>query len=133
MQFTLMGLVAWRAWPPAAGVAFLALLVAGLGTGLWAITANRPGNFNIRPEPRAGGSLVTHGPYRWIRHPMYLAVLLVTGAFAWGGDAVQAGLWLALAAVLAAKATREEKGMAAMHAGWDDYRRRTAAIVPFLF
>ena len=30
-----------------------------------------------RPVPREGGHLVQHGPYRWIRHPMYSALIKV--------------------------------------------------------
>lgn len=133
LQFSLMGLVLARAWPFAPGIAFAGLLAAGIAVGLWALAANRPGNFNIRPEPKEGGRLVTHGPYRWIRHPMYLAVLLVTGAFAWGGDAGQVVLLALLAGVLAAKARREERGLSALYPEWDAYRARTAAIIPGVF
>ena len=50
-----------------------ALMMAGTSVALiaWAIIHNRPGNFNIRPTPKVRGVLVTTGPYRWIRHPMY--------------------------------------------------------------
>ncbi len=80
-----------------------ALVAIGIALGLWALTANRPGNFNIRPEPRAGGHLVTDGPYRFVRHPMYLAVLIVAAGCALGyadiaawrrEDLVRAALWL---------------------------------------
>ena len=37
-----------------------------------------------------------------------------------------------LAAVLFAKARREERGMALAHPGYADYRARTRAIVPFI-
>ena len=95
--------------------------------------ANRPGNFNIRPDPHPEGRLVTGGPYAWVRHPMYLAVLLAMAAFALGGDAWQWAAWVALAAVLAAKALREEKGLADLHPGYGAYRARTRAIIPFVF
>ena len=32
-----------------------ALVGAGIATGAWALTANRPGNFSIRPEVKPGG------------------------------------------------------------------------------
>lgn len=132
LQFALMVLIALRASLAAMGPAFVALLGLGVAIGLWALAANRPGNFNIRPEPRHGGVLVTHGPYRWVRHPMYLAVLAFTAAFAVAGDAWQWAAWAALVAVLYAKAVREERGLAAMHAGYAAYRSRTRAIIPFV-
>ena len=132
MQFALMAIVVARASPANASPAGVVLLAASAFVGLWALASNRPGNFNIRPEPREGGSLVTHGPYRWVRHPMYLAVLLFTAAFATAGDAWQWAALAALAAVLFAKARREERGMALAHPGYADYRARTRAIVPFI-
>jgi len=132
LQFLLMGLVMARVHLPQIGAAFVFLLVAGGAVGVWALWANRPGNFNIRPELKAGGQLVTHGPYRLVRHPMYLAVLLFTAAFAAAGDAWQWALLGALAAVLYAKARREERGLALVHSGYADYRARTRAIIPFV-
>jgi protein-S-isoprenylcysteine O-methyltransferase Ste14 len=133
LQFAFMAVMVLRTDAARVGLAFAALVAAGLALGLWAVSANRPGNFNIRPEPKEGGALVTGGPYRWIRHPMYLAVLVVMAAFVVAGDAVQALLWLLLAAVLAAKAVREERGLVLVHPGYAAYRARTRAIVPFLF
>ena len=132
LQFLLMGLVMARAHLPNAGPAFVLLLAAGSAVGLWALWANRPGNINIRPEPKEGGRLVTHGPYRLVRHPMYLAVLLFTAAFAAAGDVWQWALLGTLAAVLYAKARREERGLALVHPGYADYRARTRAIIPFV-
>jgi protein-S-isoprenylcysteine O-methyltransferase Ste14 len=132
MQFALIATVVARASAADASPAGVVLLALGAFTGLWALASNRPGNFNIRPEPKEGGRLVTHGPYRWVRHPMYLAVLLFSAAFATAGDAWQWAALAALAAVLFAKARREERGMALAHPGYADYRARTRAIVPFI-
>lgn len=35
-------------------------------------------NWTPRVELRPGHSLVTDGPYRWIRHPMYLSFMLIS-------------------------------------------------------
>ena len=55
----------------------LLLQIAGMAIGIWAIIAMGIGNMNISPLVKQGAVLVTRGPYRLIRHPMYLAVLLV--------------------------------------------------------
>lgn len=136
-QFALLVaiVVPWSAadahWP---GMWSLVAVGAGTALGGWALTANRPGNFNIRPDPKDGGQLATRGPYRWVRHPMYGAVLLV----ACGGCLAYATPWrwvacLALAGVLHAKATIEERALTARHPGYSDYARRTKRIVPFVW
>ncbi len=132
LQFGLMALLALRAEPRAAGPLAVALLAAGVAVGLWALSANRPGNFFIRPLPRPGGHLVTSGPYAFVRHPMYLAVLLLCAGLAAAGDPWQWAAWSALALVLAEKARREERGLAGQHAQYAAYRRRTRAIIPFV-
>jgi len=110
------------------------LALAGLALGLWALSANRPGNFNVQPAPRAGGRLVQQGPYRWIRHPMYTAVLACAGACSWAAPAPWVWLaTLALAAVLAVKALLEERWMALEHPEYASYRARTKRFVPGLF
>ena len=110
------------------------LVAAAIALGLWALTANRPGNFNIRPEPRPGGRLVTSGPYRYVRHPMYLAVLL--GMLGFCAGYATPWRWVALAAlaiVLAIKAGVEERSMAARHPDYGGYARGTKRIVPFVW
>jgi protein-S-isoprenylcysteine O-methyltransferase Ste14 len=135
LQFGLLGLLGWRAWesPSTLGVLTAFLLAGSALLASWALSANRPGNFNIRPTPRAGGSLVTSGPYRWIRHPMYTSVLMVAAAAAVkSGEASDAGLWLALAGVLLAKAGIEERALVLRFPDYQGYRARTMKFLPWL-
>ncbi len=138
LQFGLIGLLAWLALPAvlAWAIPAEAWLTAVLGVALagWAISANRPGNFNIRPIPKAGGALVTQGPYRWIRHPMYTAFLL--GAWSLARTAVRDEAWLAwyvLTLVLWLKSRYEERWMLAQHPGYADYRQQTKRFIPWLY
>ena len=115
------------------GPAWLAA-AAGLLLGGWAVTANRPGNFNIRPAPRPGATLVRSGPYRFIRHPMYSAVLLCGLAAAlmignWPGWLLAA----ALVAVLDMKARLEERWLALAHPEYAAYRSQSKRFVPLLW
>lgn len=136
-QFALIGALLLTSWPPAATTllppAFVLLLAAGV-VGTAALAANRPGNFNIRPELKPGGQLVTSGIYRWIRHPMYSAVLLaMLGTVLADPRPWRAAAWLALLGVLIAKLQREEHYLSQRHAGYAAYRERTWRLVPRIF
>jgi protein-S-isoprenylcysteine O-methyltransferase Ste14 len=111
-----------------------ALVAAGAALGVWALTANRPGNFNIRPDPKVGGQLVQRGPYRFIRHPMYTAVMLAMAGFCVGYETPwRWGALAALLVVLVVKAGIEESAMTARHKGYADYARSTKRFVPFVW
>lgn len=79
LQFALIILLAWLASPAVvsgeAPTAAWVCAVLGLLLGMWAVSVNGLGNFNIRPAPRAGGTLIEQRSYRWNRHPMCTAVI----------------------------------------------------------
>ena len=113
-----------------------AFLLAGTSVVLaaWTLLHNRPGNFNIRPMPKIHGVLVTTGPYRWIRHPMYTSVLLGGAALAWTSSTFIGWVtWSALAIVLLKKSTLEERWMCEKHAGYAAYMLRSKRLLPWLF
>jgi len=113
-----------------------ALMMAGISVALivWALVHNRPGNFNIHPNPKARGILVTTGPYRWIRHPMYTSVLLGAGALAWTGSTFTGwATWSMLAIVLFMKSLLEEQGMRQQHPGYAAYTLGSKRFLPWLF
>lgn len=109
------------------------LSAIGVVVGVWAVSANRPGNFNIRPSPRTGASLIQQGPYRWIRHPMYTAVMACGGAAAWAS--ANGAAWLALAAlvaVLVSKAALEERWLLLAQPGYAEYQKGTRWFLPWI-
>jgi protein-S-isoprenylcysteine O-methyltransferase Ste14 len=75
LQFSMIALLLWiLPWELAWGIVpfqILAILI-----GLWAVKTMRLGHFNIVPDPMPKINLVTTGPYQYIRHPMYLSILL---------------------------------------------------------
>jgi protein-S-isoprenylcysteine O-methyltransferase Ste14 len=134
LQLSLIAAIALPFGAAGWNMAGSALVGAGIAVGAWALTANRPGNFNIRPEPKSGGQLATSGPYHYVRHPMYFAVMLAMLGFCLGYGTLWR--WAALAAlwiVLVVKSGIEEGALAARHPGYADYARRRKRIVPFIW
>lgn len=110
------------------------LLLLSAALGAWTLLHNRMGNFNIHPEPKANGVLVTTGPYRWMRHPMYTTVLLAAAALACLSGSVLAWLlWTLLFGVLLVKSVMEEHWLHTHHPHYQTYRRRRKRFLPWLF
>lgn len=81
--------------PLGAHVAALALFVLGYGIIAWAVTVNRFFSGVVRLQTERGQHVVTAGPYRWVRHPGYLGMLvgypmLVLAIGSWWGFALAA-------------------------------------------
>ena len=133
-QFALLAWLIWPLTPQAWSLPALALLLCAAGLGAWTLFHNRPGNFNIRPEPKASARLVVSGPYRFVRNPMYCAVLLFAAAEVVAyGDLWKIAAWFALALVLLAKAMLEERGLRAQFAGYAEYAKRVRRFIPGVF
>lgn len=64
-----------RPFIPAIGYPMLALALACQGLRYWVITTLGP-RWNTRVIVVPGLPRITGGPYRWLRHPNYLAVVL---------------------------------------------------------
>lgn len=135
------GLLSWLGWlagqalrqAPLPLACLVPLALSG-ALGGWTLLHNRPGNFNVHPEPKARGEMVTSGPYRWIRHPMYSTVLLGAAALACvDGSSGAWLLWVLLFGVLLAKASLEERWLREHHSGYADYCRRCKRLVPWVF
>lgn len=68
------------AWMPALGTVFV---LAGLALAVWAVVEMSRARTTPIPHQRAT-NLVTSGPFRFSRNPIYLADLIIlTGAFLW--------------------------------------------------
>lgn len=134
-QLVLALVIFWpfRAWPTTwSGLApGYALILAGAALMAWTLRHNRRGNWQVAPAVRAGARLVTSGPYRFLRHPMYVAVLaLCLGFVVLDRHAADLAAWIALAALFALKARLEERALARVFPDYAAYLRRTGAFWP---
>jgi protein-S-isoprenylcysteine O-methyltransferase Ste14 len=105
---------------PAAGVALIVGAGRSLGPGL-----------TVCPLPNARAELRTDGLYRYVRHPIYSAVILVSVArTVASGDARQAVVSIALGSLLYGKSSFEERALARRFPDYSAYAARTPRFVP---
>jgi protein-S-isoprenylcysteine O-methyltransferase Ste14 len=120
------GRYGWSAMPIALQVAgYIALLLA-MALTYWAMAVNPFLSTVVRIQDDRGHYVVTSGPYRYVRHPMYSAILIM-----WPGIALELGSWLALipAAVIVVvfviRTALEDKTLQAELPGYAEYAQRT--------
>jgi methyltransferase len=101
-----------RAWPAAAALAALAAALLAQALRWWAVVTLR-GRWTTRIVVLPGAAPVTGGPYRWLRHPNYLAVALELLAVPLVGGAVLTAVAATLgnAALLAVRIPAEERAL----------------------
>jgi protein-S-isoprenylcysteine O-methyltransferase Ste14 len=107
------------------------LIVAGLGLGgsaAWALGRQ----VRLHPTPPAGAVLRTKGPYRHMRHPMYLGMLLAAAGVALLRARSTSVVALAgMITVLSTKATVEERALLTRFpAAYGEYCRVTPRCLP---
>jgi protein-S-isoprenylcysteine O-methyltransferase Ste14 len=107
--------------------------VASVVLMVWARLTFGRRSFNAAANPKAGG-LVTTGPYRFIRHPIYTAACL----FGWSGILANWSLINVLLGVLlivgaVARMLCEERLIIEAYPEYRDYARATKRMVPYIF
>ena len=107
----------------------------GIILGVVAIYVAGIHNVNIAPLPKEGGKLITYGPYRFIRHPMYLAqVVAFIPLVVTDYTPVRLAVILALAIALLLKMPYEEKGLIGQFGeDYKTYKTKTKKVIPFIY
>lgn len=142
--FPVLGVVATVVWQyffsaaefhPALVTASLLLCLAGIVLRTWSKMAlGRLYTFAI--DLVEGHRVLTEGPYRFVRHPLYLGTFLAIAAFpmlteSW---ATVGFLTLPTAVVYGLRLFKEEAYlMRHLGADYQTYVRRTARLIPFLW
>ena len=132
----LPGALTYRFVPPGPNLPAIGtgLVLLGLLFAAWA-RIHLGGNWSSTVTVKEGHTLITGGPYRWVRHPIYTGMLV-----ALLGTALAIGAaygFIAAALILLGfviKLMAEEERMRATFPGqYADYSRRTARLVPGVF
>jgi protein-S-isoprenylcysteine O-methyltransferase Ste14 len=106
--------------------------VAAVLLMIWARVTFGLRSFHLEAHPTQGG-LVTTGPYRFVRHPIYAAILYFTAAAVLTRPAAMTiACGLLIAGGLALRITCEEKLVREMYPDYDNYARQTRRVIPFV-
>ena len=127
--------MAWSSMPLPLWIRWIGVGLAVMGGALivWAFR-NLGTNLTDTVVTRRDHTLVTTGPYRWVRHPFYVAVALTTT-----GNSLAAANWFLLAggvlvvALLAVRTRIEEEQLAQRFGdAYRAYQDRTGRFIPTL-
>jgi protein-S-isoprenylcysteine O-methyltransferase Ste14 len=128
----LLGLLAMHAiFSPSVWV--IAIQAAALLLGVWArITFGRR-SFHVAANPTEGG-LVTRGPYRYIRHPIYTAIFVAILAGIAAHWSWQAGVCGGVVVgSLLMRILCEERLLVARYPEYGQYAARTSRMIPYVY
>ncbi len=107
------------------------LFVMGLALFCWACVSLGGRNFTIMPEPRSGNTLSRAGIYRFLRHPMYTAVILCGIAVTFGAPSIPRWIALCVCCIVLVFKVRHEEGLLVIkHPEYQKMMSRTWRLLP---
>jgi protein-S-isoprenylcysteine O-methyltransferase Ste14 len=114
------------------GAVGAALFAAGLALAVWA-RAILGRNWGMPMTQRAEPELVTAGPYRLIRHPIYSGILLGMVGTSLATNLIGLGITVVLGAFFVYSATVEERNLTATFPeAYPEYRSHTKMLIPYV-
>ena len=111
----------------------IALQVIAVALMVWARVTFGRRSFHVAANPTAGG-LVTNGPYRYIRHPIYTAACLFGWSAIivhWSLVSVALGVLLFLGGLV--RLLCEEQLVKQTYPEYLEYSKVTKRMIPYLF
>jgi len=111
----------------------IAVQVVAAALMLWARVTFGARSFHASANPTEGG-LVTSGPYRYIRHPIYTAICLFTLAAALASPSwTMFACWVLVAIGSWIRMRTEETLLVGMYPDYRAYAERTQRMIPYIF
>lgn len=110
----------------------LAIVLCGLGFAVWA-RVHLGRNWGMPMSRKEEPELVTSGPYRLVRHPIYTGLLVAVVGTALAINLLALAIAVIMAALFWHAARVEERNMtAAFPTAYPAYRAHTKMLIPFV-
>jgi protein-S-isoprenylcysteine O-methyltransferase Ste14 len=115
-------------------LAGIAVTGAGVAVRQWSI-ATLGRSFTGHVQVQAGQTVVSTGPYRWLRHPAYAGQWLeMIGVGLATGNALGAAICAAVPLTgIVRRISAEERALATLLPGYADYTKGKPRLVPFVW
>lgn len=124
------GRFGWSTMPIVVRAIGTAAVVAAVGVVYWCAAANHFLSARSRIQSERGHTVVQHGPYRFVRHPMYASRIVLTT-----GVALTLGSWFALvpavliALLLVVRTSLKDRLLTAELPGYREYAQHVPARI----
>lgn len=133
-QFLCLGFLLMTGPPFVLTASVIIPQVLGLALFFWAVASINTSTLNVFPVVRKNAKFVHRGPYRMIRHPMYVSLFLYFVPLC-----IVHFSWCRLAAILVLlidlviKIEYEEKLLTAKFPDYSQYRKTTYRLIPYIY
>jgi protein-S-isoprenylcysteine O-methyltransferase len=109
------------------------LTVLGIAFAIWA-RIHLGKNWSSSPAVKEGHELVTSGPYRYVRHPIYTGLLVAAFGTALTGTYFGLDVFFVYLILIFSRLNKEEKIMLELFPGqYPAYQTRTKRLIPFVW
>ena len=100
---------------------------------IWARITFKSRSFHLAANPTEG-DLITNGPYRWLRHPIYAAVIYFSLACVIAFPKIEVLVAVLFITVgLFTRMLLEEKELKKAYPEYEEYSKRAKRLIPFFF
>ncbi len=112
----------------------MVLQLSSILFGSYAVYYIKKGNFNLIPQPKKKGVLKTNGPYKFIRHPMYLSLLICCFIFVFDEFSLyKLTAFICLLVTLILKLELEEKLLLKHFEAYKEYQEQSWKLIPYIY
>ena len=109
------------------------IFILGIIIALFA-AINLGKNLTALPRPKDNAELVQAGLYRWVRHPIYFGVIVLS--LGWGLIQQSTLVWLyviVIAIFFDIKSRKEEQWLVERFPAYTDYQGRVRKLIPWIY